>query len=119
MRTPKVHSSSQDNIYVSVTSSRSPCIGASLNLHYILESTFARIFLFLELIHQQETHIYINLNNFHILVLLFLSSYNNNFILIGHSRECVQSRRTCDVLKIERYAQKLSHRAGMGEESSF
>ena len=36
----------------------------SLPMHYILESTFARIFLFLELILQQETHININLHQF-------------------------------------------------------
>ena len=33
-------------------------------MHYILESTFARIFLFLELNLQLETHIYINLHQF-------------------------------------------------------
>ena len=33
-------------------------------MHYILESTFARIFLFLELILQQETHNYNNLHQF-------------------------------------------------------
>ena len=36
----------------------------SLPMHYIPESTFARIFLFLELILQQETHIYNNLHQF-------------------------------------------------------
>ena len=33
-------------------------------MHYILESTFARIFLFLEPTLQQETDIYINLHQF-------------------------------------------------------
>ena len=33
-------------------------------MHYILESIFARIFLFLELILQQETHIYNKLHQF-------------------------------------------------------
>ena len=33
-----------------------------LHVHYILESTFARIFLFLEPTFQQETDIYINLH---------------------------------------------------------
>ena len=32
---------------------------------------------------------------------LFLSLFHNNFILIGHSKQCVQSRRTRGVLKIE------------------
>ena len=36
----------------------------SLPMNYILESTFARIFLFLELILRQETHIYNNLHQF-------------------------------------------------------
>ena len=85
-------------------------------MHYILESTFARIFLFLELILQRETHIY---NNLHTLFLLFLSLFHNNFILFGHSKQCVQSRRTCGVLKTERYEQMLTHRAFIGEPSSY
>ena len=36
----------------------------SLPMHYIPDSTFARIFLFLEVILQQETHIYNNLHQF-------------------------------------------------------
>ena len=36
----------------------------SLYVHYILESTFARILLFLEPTLQQETDIYINLRQF-------------------------------------------------------
>ena len=60
----------------------------SLHVHYILESTFARIFLFLEQTLQQETHIYINLHQLAqfacISFLLFLSSLDNDFILIGH-----------------------------------
>ena len=90
-------------------------------MHYILESTFARIFLFLELILQPETVIYnnlINLHNLHTLFLLFLSLFHNNFILIGHSKQCVQSRRTRGVLKIERYEQRLTHGICMGEASS-
>ena len=91
-------------------------------MHYILESTFAGIFLFLELILQQETHIYNNLRQFanlHTLFLLFLSLFHNNFILIGHSKQCVQSRRTRGVLKIERYEQRLTHRACFGNASSY
>ena len=75
-------------------------------MHYILESTFARIFLFLELILQQETHIYINLHNLHTFFLLFLSSFGNNFILIGHSKQCVQSRRTRGSLNISKDTRK-------------
>ena len=33
-------------------------------MHYILESIFARVFLFLELTLQDETHIYINFHEF-------------------------------------------------------
>ena len=90
-------------------------------MHYILDSTFARIFLFLKLILQQETRIYNNLHQFAqfaYIVLLFLSLFHNNFILIGHSKQCVQSRRTRGVLKIERYEQRLTHRACIGEASS-
>ena len=65
------------------------------------------------------TTIYINLHNLHTLLLLFLSLFHNNFILIGHSKQCVQSRRTRGVLKIERYEQRLTHRACMGEASSY
>ena len=61
-------------------------------MHYILEPTFARIFIFLELTLQQETH---NLQTLH---LQFLSSFDKDFILIGHLKQCVQSRRTRGVL---------------------
>ena len=86
---------------------------------YALESTFARIFLFLELTLKQETHIYINSHISHPLFLLFLSSFDKSFILIGHSKQRVQSRRTRGILKIERYAQRLTHRVCMGEQSSY
>ena len=91
----------------------------SLPTHCILESTFALIFLFLEQILQQETQIYTTLHNLHILFLLFLPLLDNNFILIGHSKQWVQSRRARGVLKIERYAQRLTHRARMGEASPY
>ena len=39
-------------------------LNRGLQMLYILESTFSRIFLFIELTLQQETHIYINLRNF-------------------------------------------------------
>ena len=77
-------------------------------MHYILQSTFAHIFPFLELTLEQDTHIYINL---HTLFVLFLSTFDNNFILFDHSKQCLQSQRTCGVLKIERYTQSLTHRA--------
>ena len=83
-------------------------ISRSLHKHYILESTFAHIFLFLELTLQQETHIYINWHNLHTLLLLFLSSLDNYFLLLGHLKQRVQSRRTRTVLKIERHAQWLT-----------
>ena len=65
----------------------------NFHMHYILESTFARIFLYLELTFQRETHIYINLHNWHTLFLLSLSTLGNYFILIGHLKHCVKSRR--------------------------
>ena len=85
-------------------------------MHYILESTFARIFQFFELILQLEPYIYINL---HTLYLLFLSSLDDDFILIGHFKQYVECRTTRGVLKIERYARRLTHRACMGEASSY
>ena len=44
---------------------------------------------------------------------------DNNVILISHSKQYVQSQRTRGVLKIERYEQRLTHRACMGEASSY
>ena len=88
-------------------------------MHYILESTFARIFLFLEPTLQQETDIYINSHNLRILFLLFLSSLDNEFILIGYFKQRLQCLTTSSVLKIEIYGQRLTHRACMGEASSY
>ena len=89
----------------------------NLAMHCILESTFARIFLFLELTLQKETRIYINL---HTLFLLILSSFDNNFIMIGHFETVrVQSRRTCGVLKIKRYARRLTYRDCMGKATEL
>ena len=39
--------------------------------------------------------------------------------MIGHLKQCVQSRITLGVLKIEKYAQRLTHGACMGEASSY
>ena len=71
---------------------------------------------------QQETPIYtiyINLHNLHTLFMPFLSWFDNNVILIGHSNQCVQNRRTRGVPKIERFGQRLTHRACMGKASSY
>ena len=57
--------------------------------------------------------------NLHTLFLLFLSSFDSKFILIGHSKQCLQSRQTRSVLKLERYAQRLPHRACMEEACSY
>ena len=88
-------------------------------MHYFLQSPLAGYFLLLELTLQQETHIYTNLHNLQAMFVLFLSSIDNTFILIGQSKQCVQSRRTRRVLKIERYAQRLSHRACMGDATLY
>lgn len=88
----------------------------NLPTHYILESTLARIFLILDLTLQQGTHLYIDS---HALSLLLLSSFQYNFILIGHSNQSVQSRRNRGILSIERYAQGLTHMACTGEASSY
>ena len=88
-------------------------------MHCILESTFARIFPFLKLTLEVETRIYINLHNLHTLFVVFLSLSDVSFILVGHSKQCVRRRRTRGVLKIERYAQRLTYRACMGDASSY
>ena len=53
-------------------------------MQYILDSTFPRFFLFLELNLQQETQIYTININLQTLFLLLLSFLDNYFILIGH-----------------------------------
>ena len=86
-------------------------VSRSLPLPYKpYESTFALIFLYLEPILQRETHIliYINSHNLRTLFLLFLPWLDNDFILIGHFKQCVQCRTTRGVLKIERYGQRLT-----------
>ena len=89
-------------------------------MHYFLQSPLAGYFLLLELTLQRETHIYTNLHNLQAMFVLFLSSIDNTcFILIGQSKQCVQCRRTRRVLKIERYAQRLSHGACMGEATLY
>ena len=65
------------------------------------------------------TLIYINSHNLRTLFLLFLSSLDNEFILIGYFKQRVQCRTTRGVLKIEIYWQRLTHRACMGEASSY
>ena len=72
-----------------------------------------RIFLFLERTLEQETRIDINLHNLYDLntvLLLYLSSLDNDFTLIGLLKQCVKSRGTRGDLTIERYAQRLTHK---------
>ena len=100
---------------------RSPWIGASmctLSLSqplpvsfYFWNQPFSRRLTF--------TLIYINSHNLRTLFLLFLSSLDNEFILIGYFKQRVQCRTTRGVLKIEIYWQRLTHRACMGEASSY
>ena len=52
----------------------------------------------------------INLHDLNTVLLLHLSSLDNDFTLIGLLKQCVQSRGTRGVLKIERYAQRLTHK---------
>ena len=72
-------------------------------MHNILESTFAHIFLYLEItLQRQVTHIYITLNQsaqFAYIVFAIFSLFNDSFLLIGHSKQCWQSRR---ILMIEK-----------------
>ena len=60
----------------------------SLHVHYILESTFARIFLFLEPILQQETDIYVNLHQFAQFAYIVFAM--NECILISYFKQRVQ-----------------------------
>ena len=77
-------------------------------MHYILESTFVRIVLFLKVTPHQETHIYINLRT---LFLLFMSLFDNNFILIGYSKQCMQRQRTRGVLHAKVDSERLRGRS--------
>ena len=49
----------------------------NLPMHYILKSTLARIFLFLELTLQQESH------DLHTWLVLFLSSFDNTLFSLA------------------------------------
>ena len=71
-------------------------------MHYILESTFARTFIILELPLQREIHINLHCTFLHILFFVLLTSFDNNLIMIGNSKQCLRSRKTRGVLKIER-----------------
>ena len=91
----------------------------SLPIHYILETTFAPIFLSIfrtnpsaedSQLHKVTSIYAICIHCF----CYFLSSFDNNFIMIGRSKQCTRSQRTRGGLKIERYAQSLTHRACMG-----
>ena len=92
-------------------------------MHFVFNSIFACIFLFLFRTNPSGlltfTSVDIVLHNLLTLFLLFSSSFDNNFILIGHSKQCVQSPRTGGALKTERCAQMLTHGACMGEASSY
>ena len=81
------------------------------------ESIFAHTFLFLDFFDFSsagDSHLHqfsSNLHNLQTLLLLFFSSFDNNFIPIVHSNHCVQNRKPRGLLKIVRYSQRLTHRA--------
>ena len=94
-------------------------------MHYILESTFARILLFIELPFLQGGF---NLPQKSVSANVRIQApaakgeeritYDNGFILIGQSKQCARMRETRGVLKIKRYAQRLTHRVCMGDGGS-
>ena len=45
-------------------------------------------------------------------------TYDNDFIFVGQSKQCVRMREPRGVLKIKRYAQRLTHRVCMGDGGS-
>ena len=45
-------------------------------------------------------------------------TYDNDFILIEQSKQCARMREPRGVLKIKRYAQRLTHRFFMGDGGS-
>ena len=47
-----------------------------------------------------------------------LVTYDNDFILIGQSKQCARMREPRGVLKIKRYAQRLTHWVCMGDGGS-
>ena len=94
-------------------------------MHYILESTFARILLFLELPFLQGGF---NLPRKSVSANVRIQApaargeelirHDNDFILIGQSKQRVRMREPHGVLKIKRYAQRLTHRFCMGDGGS-
>ena len=45
-------------------------------------------------------------------------TYDNDFILVGQSKQCTQMIEPRGVLKIKRYAQRLTHRVCIGDGGS-
>ena len=45
-------------------------------------------------------------------------TYDNDFTLIGQSKQCLRMREPRGVLKIKRYAQRLTHRVCMEDGGS-
>ena len=45
-------------------------------------------------------------------------TYDDDFILIGQSKQCARMREPHGVLKIKRYAQRLTDRVCMGDGGS-
>ena len=88
-------------------------------MHYILESTFPCFSIFRTNPSEGDSHFHPLFCTICIGCFCYLSSFDNNCILIGHSKHCVQSRRTRGVLKIERYPLRLTLKACMGEASSY
>ena len=43
-------------------------------------------------------------------------SFNSNSLLIAHSKQCVPTRKTRGIIKIKRFAQRLTNRACTGDE---
>ena len=74
-----------------------------------IESTYLPIFRTNPLAGDSHLHQFTSIRTIlRTLFLLFLPWLDNDFILIGHFKQCVQCRTTLGVLKIERYGQRLT-----------
>ena len=90
-------------------------------MHYILESTFARIILFFRTNPSGGDSRDINLHQFEqfaYIVLLFSSIFVRQWLYSDWPFKTVGAEPE-NVLKTERYTQRLTHRACMGDASSY
>ena len=91
---------------------RSPLVGASICSRSMSQPLRVSFYFYNEPLSRRLafTSIYINLHDLNTVLLLYLSSLDKDFTLIGLLKQCLQSRGTSGVLKKERYEQRLTHK---------